>query len=159
MCTLGQAVAVKLLLDNTSGWLQCLLIVSLGEFRRSPEIHLLPAVVLPLRALSVLMVSQQQTKGAGEIRGAQGYYSAWHYTCDLFSQAITWHSCYDTVQEGAWDGQECLGSSGCFSASGVFWVYQPEWAPLAAGWEWTLKLWLPAHSCPVLCLIPLPANL
>lgn len=41
MHRLGQAVAMKLLLDNTSGLLQCLLFVSLGEFRRSPEIHLL----------------------------------------------------------------------------------------------------------------------
>lgn len=41
MHRLGQPVAMRLLSDNKSSLLQCLLIVSSGEFRRSPEIHLL----------------------------------------------------------------------------------------------------------------------
>lgn len=155
MHRLGQAVAVKLLLDNRSGSLQCLLIVSLGEFRRSPEIHLLLCCCSPSqRPECVNGFSAADERSRRDKRGTRVLFSMALHVWLVFSgyhlALMLWH-CAGGGFGWAVNKQHQLGKQ-FFSAPCIFWVHEAEQAPAAAGWAWTPKVWLPTSpfSSPVI---------
>lgn len=96
MPRLGQAVAEKLLSDNRSGLLQCLLIVSLGEFRRSPEIHLLLCCCSPSQSPECVNgFSAADERSSRDKRGTRALFSMALHVWLVFSgyhlALMLWH--------------------------------------------------------------------
>lgn len=138
MHRLGQAVATKLLLDNRSGLLQCLLIVSLGEFRRSPEIHLLLCCCSPSQSPECVNgFSAADERSRRDKRGTRVLFSVALHVWLVFSgyhlALMLWH-CAGGGFGRAVTKQHQLGEQWVLQCLSHFWAHEAEQAPVAAGW-------------------------